>query len=37
MVVAHKIALDPNNVQITYFTKAAGVARKTNLDETGIK
>jgi putative transposase len=27
MIVAHKIALDPNNVQATYFTKAAGVAR----------
>lgn len=27
MIVAHKIALDPNNVQATYFTKAAGAAR----------
>lgn len=27
MIVAHKIALDPNNVQATYFAKAAGVAR----------
>ena len=27
MLTAHKIALDPNNVQTTYFTKAAGTAR----------
>ncbi|MCX7691994.1 RNA-guided endonuclease InsQ/TnpB family protein [Tepidimonas taiwanensis] len=27
MLIAHKIALDPNNVQATYFAKAAGVAR----------
>ena len=27
MIVAHKIALDPNNVQATYFAKAAGTAR----------
>jgi putative transposase len=27
MIIAHKIALDPNNVQATYFAKAAGVAR----------
>lgn len=27
MHVAHRIALDPNNRQATYFTKAAGVAR----------
>ncbi len=27
MIVAHKIALDPNNVQATYFTRAAGTAR----------
>ncbi|MGC9008291.1 MAG: RNA-guided endonuclease InsQ/TnpB family protein [Halothiobacillaceae bacterium] len=27
MIVAHKIALDPNNVQATYFARAAGVAR----------
>lgn len=27
MHVAHRIALDPNNKQATYFTKAAGVAR----------
>jgi len=27
MIVAHKIALDPNNQQSTYFAKAAGTAR----------
>ena len=27
MIIAHKIALDPNNVQATYFAKAAGTAR----------
>ena len=27
MIVAHKIALDPNNVQATYLKKACGVAR----------
>ncbi|AUW94436.1 transposase [Sulfobacillus thermotolerans] len=27
MILAHKIALDPNNVQETYFRKAAGTAR----------
>ncbi|MEF3193820.1 MAG: transposase [Halothiobacillaceae bacterium] len=27
MILAHKIALDPNNKQATYFTKAAGTAR----------
>ena len=27
MLIAHKIALDPNNVQATYLAKAAGVAR----------
>jgi len=27
MLIAHKIALDPNNVQATYFARAAGVAR----------
>ncbi|WP_430626172.1 RNA-guided endonuclease InsQ/TnpB family protein [Sulfobacillus thermotolerans] len=27
MIVAHKIALDPNNQQATYFAKAAGTAR----------
>ena len=27
MLVAHKIALDPSNVQRTYFAKASGVAR----------
>lgn len=27
MLIAHKIALDPNNAQATYFKKAAGVAR----------
>ncbi len=27
MIVAHKIALDPNNVQASYFARAAGTAR----------
>ena len=27
MILAHKIALDPNNVQATYFARAAGTAR----------
>jgi putative transposase len=27
MMLAHKIVLDPNDVQETYFRKAAGVAR----------
>jgi putative transposase len=27
MIVAHRIALDPNNVQRTYFAKACGTAR----------
>lgn len=27
MILAHKIALDPNNAQATYFAKACGVAR----------
>lgn len=27
MLIAHKITLDPNNVQATYFAKAAGTAR----------
>ena len=27
MIVAHKIALDPNNVQATYFARTAGTAR----------
>ena len=27
MIIAHKIALDPNNVQATYFARAAGTAR----------
>ncbi len=27
MLIAHKIALDPNNVQATYFARAAGAAR----------
>lgn len=27
MLMAHRIALDPNNVQATYFARAAGVAR----------
>jgi putative transposase len=27
MLISHRIALDPNNVQATYFARAAGVAR----------
>lgn len=27
MIIAHKIALDPNNAQATYFARACGVAR----------
>jgi len=27
MIIAHKIALDPNNAQATYFARAAGTAR----------
>ena len=27
MLIAHKIALNPNNLQRTYFAKACGVAR----------
>lgn len=27
MLIAHKIALDPNNVQATYFARASGTAR----------
>jgi putative transposase len=27
MILAHKIRLDPNNKQKTYFAKAAGTAR----------
>jgi putative transposase len=27
MLIAHKIALDPNNVQATYLVRAAGTAR----------
>ena len=27
MLIAHKIALDPNNVQATYFARASGIAR----------
>ncbi|MDL2410071.1 helix-turn-helix domain-containing protein, partial [Rhizobium calliandrae] len=27
MLIAHRIALDPNNKQRTYFAKAFGVAR----------
>lgn len=27
MLIAHRIALDPNNVQTTYLARAAGVAR----------
>ena len=27
MLIAHKIALDPNNVQATYFSRASGTAR----------
>lgn len=28
MLIAHRIALDPNNVQATYFARASGTARK---------
>ncbi|MHB1564377.1 MAG: helix-turn-helix domain-containing protein, partial [Leptospirillum sp.] len=27
MLIAHKIALDPNNAQATYFARVAGTAR----------
>jgi len=27
MITAHKIALDPNNVQATHLARAAGTAR----------
>ncbi|MCS0628167.1 helix-turn-helix domain-containing protein [Telluria mixta] len=27
MLIAHRVALDPNNVQATYLARAAGVAR----------
>ncbi|WP_295437226.1 helix-turn-helix domain-containing protein [uncultured Thiodictyon sp.] len=27
MILSHKIALDPNNTQRTYFARAAGIAR----------
>ena len=27
MILAHRIQLEPNNVQRTYFAKASGVAR----------
>lgn len=27
MLMAHRIALNPNNIQATYFARAAGVAR----------
>ena len=27
MLIAHRIALDPNNAQVTYFARAAGTAR----------
>ena len=27
MLTAHRIALDPNNIQATYLSKACGVAR----------
>ena len=27
MLIAHRIALDPNDVQATYFARAAGTAR----------
>jgi len=27
MMLAHRIALDPNNVQATYLSRAAGTAR----------
>ncbi|MGB5600033.1 MAG: helix-turn-helix domain-containing protein, partial [Thiothrix litoralis] len=29
MIISHKIRLDPNNKQATYFAKAAGTARFT--------
>jgi len=29
MMLAHRIALDPNNTQMTYLSRAAGVARFT--------
>ena len=28
MLIAHRIALDPNDVQATYFARASGTARK---------
>ena len=27
MILVHKIALDPNTVQATYFARASGIAR----------
>ena len=27
MLIAHRIALDPNNAQATYFARASGTAR----------
>lgn len=27
MLIAHRIALDPNNIQATYLARAAGTAR----------
>jgi putative transposase len=27
VIIAHRIALDPNNAQATYFARACGVAR----------
>jgi len=27
MLIAHRIALDPNNTQATYLARASGVAR----------
>ncbi len=37
MIVTHKIALDPNNVQATYFAKAAGMARKRQAKPASMK
>jgi putative transposase len=30
MLIAHRIALDPNNVQATYLARAAGTARRAD-------
>jgi putative transposase len=38
MLIAHKIALNPNNVQSTYFAKAADTARFAyNLGTGGVE